>query len=55
VEWNIGEASGLLAAHCLATGAEPHQVRAVSQRLGDFQALCTRQGFELAWPAVHAV
>jgi len=55
VEWNIGEASGLLAAHCLATGPEPHQVRAVSKRLGDFQALCMRQGFELAWPAVHAV
>jgi FAD dependent oxidoreductase len=55
VEWNIGEASGLLAAHCLATGAEPHQVRAVPQPLEDFQALCMRQGFELAWPAVHAV
>jgi hypothetical protein len=27
VEWNIGEAAGLLAAHCLQEGLEPHQVR----------------------------
>lgn len=55
VEWNVGEAAGLLASHCLATGAEPHQVRATTQRLEAFKALCMRQGFELAWPAVHAV
>lgn len=55
VEWNIGEAAGLLAAHCLERGLQPHQVRADATRLQEFQALCLKQGFELAWPHVHAV
>jgi hypothetical protein len=55
VEWNIGEAAGLLAAHCLQQGLEPHQVREDETRLEDFQALCVAQGFELEWPRTHAV
>ena len=55
VEWNIGEAAGLLAAHCLERGLEPHQVREDPQRLKEFQALCVQQGFELEWPHTHAV
>jgi hypothetical protein len=55
VEWNIGEAAGLLAAHCLERGLEPHQVREDAEQLKEFQALCVRQGFELEWPHVHAV
>jgi hypothetical protein len=55
VEWNIGEAAGLLAAHCLERGLEPHQVRADERNLQGFQARCVAQGFELAWPQVHAV
>jgi hypothetical protein len=55
VEWNIGEAAGLLAAYCLARRLEPHQVREDLTKLRDFQALCLAQGFELAWPHTHAV
>lgn len=55
VEWNIGEAAGLLAAHCLASGREPHQVHGDRRLLAEFQALCIAQGFELEWPHTHAV
>ncbi len=55
VEWNVGEAAGLLAAHCLEQGLEPHQVREDAARLAEFQRLCVQQGFELEWPRVHAV
>jgi hypothetical protein len=55
VEWNIGEAAGLLAAHCLEHNLEPHQVREDESLLKDFQALAVRQGFELEWPRTHAV
>ncbi|MGH2370073.1 MAG: FAD-dependent oxidoreductase, partial [Chloroflexota bacterium] len=55
VEWNIGEAAGLLAAHCLERGLEPHQVREHETKLKEFQALCLAQGFELEWPHTHAV
>ncbi len=55
VEWNIGEAAGLLAGHCLQQGLEPHQVREDPARLKDFQALCVAQGLELEWPQTHAV
>jgi hypothetical protein len=55
VEWNIGEAAGLLAAHCLERNLEPHQVREDETLLKEFQALCVQQGFELEWPHTHAV
>jgi hypothetical protein len=55
IEWNIGEAAGALAAHCLQTGYTPRAVRNDPVRLRDFQKLLRSQGFELEWPAIHAV
>jgi hypothetical protein len=55
VEWNIGEAAGLLAAFCLAKGVEPRQVREDAEIMKDFQALLVRQGIELEWPKLRAV
>jgi hypothetical protein len=51
-EWNIGEVAGLLADHCLRTGAEPADVRADADELATFQARCDAQGIERHWPDV---
>jgi hypothetical protein len=51
VEWNIGEAAGHLAAHCLATGREPHAVQSKADHLADYQAELVAAGVELRWPA----
>src|SRR5918995_1275658 len=51
VEWNIGEASGALAAYCLNKDLFPKQVRDRAESLEDFQRLLVDVlGFELAWP-----
>lgn len=50
VEWNIGEAAGLLAAYCLNENTQPHAVHADKKRLADFQQLCDRQGIQREWP-----
>jgi hypothetical protein len=51
VEWNVGEASGALAAYCLDKGLLPKQVRDRTESLEDFQRLLANVlGFELAWP-----
>ncbi|SFF40765.1 FAD dependent oxidoreductase [Actinacidiphila alni] len=51
VEWNVGEAAGALAAHCLNTGATPRKVRNDPALLADFQQLLTGTlGFQLGWP-----
>jgi hypothetical protein len=50
VEWNIGEAAGALAAHCLNQRLEPTQLRAAPVHLADFQSLLSRLGVRLAWP-----
>jgi hypothetical protein len=55
VEWNIGEAAGALAVHAMQTGHLPRAVRNNKKLLSDFQADLVRQGFELAWPKIHAV
>ena len=55
VEWNIGEAAGALAAHCLARGTTPAGVWEDEARTGDFQADLRRQGFELEWPRITPV
>jgi hypothetical protein len=55
VEWNIGEAAGLLAAFCIARGVEPHQVREDESLLRDYQSLLRAQGIELEWPQMHPV
>ncbi|WP_159619144.1 FAD-dependent oxidoreductase [Ruania rhizosphaerae] len=52
VEWNIGEAAGLLAARCITEGTTPHQVRADQVQLRSFQQALTDDGVELAWPDV---
>ena len=55
VEWNIGEAAGALAAHCLSTGQTPRQVRNTPDKLSDFQRELRADGFELEWPQLYAV
>jgi hypothetical protein len=50
VEWNVGEAAGLLALHCLAIGREPRAVHENLGRLRDFQPLLVEHGVPLAWP-----
>ncbi|MHA7984456.1 FAD-dependent oxidoreductase [Rathayibacter sp. CAU 1779] len=53
VEWNIGEAAGALAAHCVAEGIEPATVFCDERRLADFQQQLVADGFELQWPRVE--
>ena len=53
IEWNIGEAAGLLAAHCLNEGLTPHQVQADDAKLGDFQDRLALEGIETRWPDVR--
>lgn len=55
VEWNIGEAAGLLAAFCLAGRVTPREVRNDARRLEDFQALLRREGIELSWPTLTPI
>jgi hypothetical protein len=50
VEWNIGEAAGLLAAYCLKGGHEASQVRNDRVLLYEFQGLLEQQGVTLNWP-----
>jgi hypothetical protein len=52
VEWNVGEAAGLLAVFCLAKDVPPRAVRQRSQLLAEFQSLLRQQGIELAWPGL---
>jgi hypothetical protein len=56
VEWNIGEAAGALAAHCLNQGLAPRQVRNTPEHLADFQRLLVEKlGFVLQWPEYAAI
>ncbi len=50
VEWNIGEAAGLLAAFCLGRRLKPRAVHQTPALLEEFQKLLVAQGIELAWP-----
>jgi hypothetical protein len=50
VEWNVGEAAGLLAAYCLSRKLSPRAVRARAPELKDFQSLLGREGIPVAWP-----
>lgn len=53
VEWNVGEAAGLLAAYCLQTGCMPHQVRNDPRHLGEYQRLLELDGVENRWPRIR--
>ena len=50
IEWNIGEAAGVLAAHCLARNVQPDAVWENRERLITFQRELIRQGIVLEWP-----
>ena len=50
VEWNIGEAAGVLAATCLADDTTPHQVHADPALVTRLQERLVADGVELAWP-----
>jgi hypothetical protein len=49
VEWNIGEAAGALAAHCIAEDVAPREVWADRRRLRAFQAILAARGVALGW------
>lgn len=54
VEWNLGEAAGLLAVHCLRSGTTPHATHASPQQVAELQSLLEADGVELRWPdTVH--
>lgn len=55
VEWNIGEAAGLLAGFCLQNSLEPAQVHGSKDRTREFQELCIEQGIEIEWPRLYAL
>jgi hypothetical protein len=55
VEWNIGEAAGALAAFAFETHQTPRAIRKDRKQLDEFQKRLEAQGFELAWPRIHAV
>lgn len=48
-EWAIGEAAGVLAAHCVEQGLVPREVRADARRLHRFQYRLLDQGVPVAW------
>jgi hypothetical protein len=52
LEWNVGEAAGLLASHCLAENLTPGQVRENSSHLRRFQAFLQSEGVEIRWPVL---
>ncbi|KAF5610620.1 fad-dependent oxidoreductase [Fusarium subglutinans] len=52
VEWNIGEAAGLLAAHCLGKELSPHEVQDKKELFKEFQDMIIREGVETEWPDV---
>lgn len=50
VEWNTGEAAGLLATFCLANGLTPREVHQSPAHTTEFQRLLVDNGIELDWP-----
>jgi hypothetical protein len=55
VEWNIGEAAGLLAAFCLIRRVKPHAVYESKELLKEYQVLLASQGIEIDWPRLQSV
>jgi hypothetical protein len=52
VEWNTGEAAGLLAAQAVQSGKTPRQIRNNAKLLKEFQEKIQGQGVEIAWPRI---
>jgi len=55
IEWNIGEAAGLLAAFALSRQVPPRAVREKTNLLRDYQVLLRAQGIELEWPWMRSL
>jgi hypothetical protein len=55
VEWNVGEAAGLLVAFCLDRKLKPRAVRHRPELLRDFQSLLRTHGITLTWPSLSHV
>jgi len=55
VEWNIGEAAGLLAAYSLQHRVPPRAVVERAHMLADLQDLLDAQGIERVWPHTRPV
>mgnify|MGYP001321165313 FL=1 len=55
VEWNIGEAAGLIASFCINGDYSPLQICEKSELLRDMQTQMIDDGFELEWPGIHPV
>jgi hypothetical protein len=53
VEWNIGEAAGILASHCIEKKLAPRQVSAKEMLTKDFQDELCEHGVELHWPKLR--
>jgi len=49
VEWNVGEAAGILAVHALETGRDPAAIHAEGSRRRDLQQRLVGEGVPLAW------
>ncbi len=49
IEWNIGEAAGLLAASCLRLGVTPAELRADAARLLELQHQLVNRGVPIFW------
>lgn len=49
VEWNIGEAAGALAAHCVEKSQPPRYIRNTPKELEEFQTRLMKEGFLLEW------
>ncbi|MEW6238468.1 MAG: FAD-dependent oxidoreductase [Candidatus Omnitrophota bacterium] len=52
VEWNIGEAAGMLAVFALSHKESPRGIRNAKTKLEDFQSMIRSQGIATAWPKV---
>lgn len=50
IEWNTGEAAGMLASMCIQQNIEPARVHENPQRLQDLQSRLIDNGVPLAWP-----
>jgi hypothetical protein len=53
VEWNIGEAAGLLIARAIELRQPPRQIREDPKQLADFQQQLRARGLELEWPKLR--